>query len=418
MSEKTDGSGGVESTISAATVIDMLAPLSYRRERIDSYLHEIATAVSLLTGVQWAAVTMQLPDGREKLMASTLADYAAGGVYEYHGAVAGWVIEHGQPLRINDAIADPSFGSMPPGYRAYLGVPLHNGEGRTMGTICVFHPEPKRFSDEELNMTTQFAERAATAIDNFLLYQRQLDFNNQLEAEVEQRTRQLQETQQRLIASERLAAVGELASGIVHEIRNPLGTLSMALEYVDRQGLNDDASKRVGLALSEVGRLERLLTEILSYARPQKFSPEPCDLGQIARQVVEDAGRQADTRVSVRLDMAETLAPARGNVDKLHQVLLNLVVNAVQASDTGEEVLVTLREGADHHARVSVHNHGMPIRPEHIPRLGEPFFSTRVGGTGLGLAIVHRILEQHESTLQIESTADTGTTMWFDLPFG
>ena len=114
-----------------------------------------------------------------------------------------------------------------------------------------------------------FAERAATAIDNYHFYQQQCQFNHVLEAEVEKRTAELRATQAKLLEQERLAAIGEFAAIIVHKIRNPLSTMIMELKYFQKTILTDYyPQERLALALSEASRLERLLSEILLYAKP------------------------------------------------------------------------------------------------------------------------------------------------------
>lgn len=152
-------------------------------------------------------------------------------------------------------------------------MPLRVSQGAVIGTICSFSVEPRHYDAEVIAAVELFAERAATAIDNHRLYQQQQQFNQRLEAEVTKRTMELREAQAKLIERERLAAMGEFAAMIVHEIRNPLTTVQMGLNYFAKLNLSQPAQARLALATDEAARLTKLLTkllqEILAYAKPQ-----------------------------------------------------------------------------------------------------------------------------------------------------
>ncbi len=141
-------------------------------------------------------------------------------------------------------------------------------QGQVFGTVCSFHRQAREFTKEEIQIVELFAERAATAIDHYHLYQQQCQFNHILEIEVEKRTAELRAAQAKLLEQERLAAIGEFAAMIVHEIRNPLTTMIMGLKYFQKNILTQAAQERLSLALSESSRLENLLREILLYAKP------------------------------------------------------------------------------------------------------------------------------------------------------
>jgi signal transduction histidine kinase len=131
-----------------------------------------------------------------------------------------------------------------------------------------------------------FAERAATAIDNYQLYLQQQQFNATLEAEVAKRTEELRVAQKQLVERERLAAIGEFAAIIVHEIRNPLTTVMMGLNYFKRVDLFEPAYSRLSLALDEANRLERLLRQILLYAQPQQLQLTELNINEFIREIL------------------------------------------------------------------------------------------------------------------------------------
>ncbi|OLP15869.1 hypothetical protein BST81_23885 [Leptolyngbya sp. 'hensonii'] len=176
----------------------VLSALSYRAGELNHYLQEIAVSMSELTGVDWSVVTF-CQDGSERLLASSIdLGESIHQVYQLHGTLTGTVVQTGNCLVVEDATVCREYGKAPDGYRAYLGVPLRTPEGKIIGTICSFHQHPRQFTAEEVQLAEIFAERAATAIDNYQLYQQQQYINEQLQAEVRER----QEAEQSLRESE------------------------------------------------------------------------------------------------------------------------------------------------------------------------------------------------------------------------
>ncbi|WP_152532273.1 GAF domain-containing sensor histidine kinase [Leptolyngbya sp. Heron Island J] len=206
-----------------------------------------------------------------------------------------------------------------------------------------------------------------------------------------------------------LAEVGELASMIVHEVRNPLTTVKMALGALRQSALSERNALRLDLATSEAERLESLLNEILLYAKPQNLKTTAVNLTQLTMEVLDILRAQpvASDRTIIFNTTAEQIT-IQGDADKLKQVLINLVSNACEAIQPGDSVTCSL-ETTSEQVYLRVHNGGTPIPPEILPKLTKPFFTTKSTGTGLGLAIVKRIVEAHQGSFRIESTATTGT---------
>ena len=206
-----------------------------------------------------------------------------------------------------------------------------------------------------------------------------------------------------------LAEVGELASMIVHEVRNPLTTVMMGLGALRNSQLSKRDTLRLDLAASEAERLESLLNEILLYAKPQKLQTHQIDLTALTTEVLDTLRTQPS--MAERLIVLKNTAgaiPIQGDTDKLKQVLINLVSNACEAILPGDAVTCYLETGLNQ-VQLRIHNGGDPIPPEVLPQLTKPFFTTKSSGTGLGLAIVKRIVEAHQGSLTIESSAATGT---------
>jgi signal transduction histidine kinase len=392
--------------------LELLSGLSYRSGELDRYLQEIAVGVSQLIKVDWSVVTL-CHEGLETVLASSPDIGCIGKVYSLHGLLTGTVVALGRSLAVEDAIACTDYGQPPDGYHAYLGVPLLLPNGTAIGTICSFHRQPRHFSGGEVRIAELFAERAATAIDNYQLYQQQCQFNHRLEAEVERRTEQLRQAQVKLVEQERLAAIGEFASTIVHEIRNPLTTINLGLNYFKRTDLSEASQVRLALATSELDRLKHLLSEILLYAKPQVLQLTSVDVRELSAEILESIA-DAPERQQIKFATLDSPTAVLGDRDKLKQVCINLLRNACEASPPEESVRWQIDRTADLIC-LSWHNGGKPIDPEHLSKLTQPFFTTKPEGTGLGLAIVKRIIDAHGGELAIES-GETGTTVTVRLP--
>ncbi len=229
--------------------------------------------------------------------------------------------------------------------------------------------------------------------------------------------RDITERKQAESARARLAEIGELAAMIVHEVRNPLTTILMGLHSFASLELPERSQTRLAFALDESERLQRLLNEILLYARDQALDLTPIMLNQCLQGLVEGFKTQPMAMErhikGVGLDTPVTIA---GDLDKLKQVFINLLSNACEAVPAGETVTFSVDHSTPEKIAIKVHNGGDPIPPEVLPKLMQPFFTTKSSGNGLGLAITRRIVEAHQGTLHIESSAATGTLVTVSLP--
>ncbi|MHC4941188.1 MAG: ATP-binding protein [Planctomycetota bacterium] len=210
---------------------------------------------------------------------------------------------------------------------------------------------------------------------------------------------ELQEAFDRMAASvrenERLAAIGRLAGGIAHELRNPLTAIRMAVET------GGDEAKRI--ALSEIERLDRTLRELLEFVRPRELSRETIELAPLFDDVARLLGPQCE-HLGVALETAcEKGASVRADRDRLQQALLNLVLNGAQAQPEGGVVRLRGRAGV-----VEVEDEGGGVPEEVRESLFEPFVSTKAAGIGLGLAVVKRIADEHDAKIAVDSDS-TGT---------
>ena len=216
-------------------------------------------------------------------------------------------------------------------------------------------------------------------------------------------------------ATEALAELGELTSMIVHEIRNPLTTVLMGLEALQKIELPPRDNARLELASQEAQRLQSLLEEIRLYTKPQLVEKETIDLNQLAQDVLEIIYNQFLVQHDIQLTTPSEPVKVLGDYSKLKQAFINLITNACEAVETDEPI--TWKIGREKEkVKVQVHNYGSPIPPEILPKLTKPFFTTKSSGTGLGLPIVKRIVESHQGTFSIESYQVEGTTITLSFP--
>ena len=226
----------------------------------------------------------------------------------------------------------------------------------------------------------------------------------------------LVEMEEQLRKSERLGAIGQLAAGLAHEIRNPLASLSGAVELL---AADLPASDRHSQTLSQIvqretARLNRLVTDFLTYARPGPGRSEPVRLRALFEELAELVARDASLGVRVELAVPESLE-ALGNADQLRQVFWNLVRNAAESEPVDRVVRVRgMRENAT--VELEIEDRGCGMAPETLERIFEPFYTTKPKGTGLGLATVHRVVEAHGGRIGIDSELGRGTIVRVWLP--
>ncbi len=398
-------------------ILEALSSLSSRSGDLRAYLQEVAVGVSQLIRLDWSVVTL-CQDGEEEILASSVPLGVEDPRYSLHGSLTDTVIRTGRSLAVEDATSCRDYGQPPEGYQAYLGVPLRTAQGQVIGTICSFHRRTRRFTPEDLQIVELFAERAATAIDNYQLYQQQREFNEALE-------QALEEAKTRLIKRERLAAVGEFCAKIAHEIRNPLSTISLTLNAFARLSgeLSDLAQERLTLAQDEVERLERLLNELLIYSKLQVMQSDDLELLELNEELeqIYRCLQEEDPEVNLhRIHFCPASHPIKihGDRDRLRQVFLNLIRNASEAVDPSQPIQWWVELDQDHRqVQVKIHNGGEPIPPHILTRVTEVFFTTKSSGTGLGLAIVKQIVIAHGGSFDIQSAPEVGTTVSVSLPW-
>jgi two-component system sensor histidine kinase PilS (NtrC family) len=216
--------------------------------------------------------------------------------------------------------------------------------------------------------------------------------------------------------SEKMAAIGSLAAGIAHEIRNPLAGISGSVELLSQQFSSTDDQKLTKIILREIDRLNLLISEFLDFAKPEKPPTDPVDLSHILREVIEQAKLSSNVAVDIRADLG-TSAMVLGHGDKLKQAFLNIIINSLQAmSESAKKTLNVSTRLEKDGVIVTVKDTGCGMREETRKKMFEPFVTTKPKGTGLGLAITHKILEAHAAKIFVESEEGLGTEFVISFP--
>ena len=239
---------------------------------------------------------------------------------------------------------------------------------------------------------------------------------NERENSLYQKMMELETAREKLVAEEKLAAIGRFASGIAHEIRNPVAMIASSLAtaaYPTAESSERD--EMFAIAAREARRLENLTTDFLTYARPSVPQRAMTSLGDIARHIADVTRiRAAGKSVEVSCQTSEETY-AEVDSAQIEGALLNLSLNALEATPSGGRVeLRTRGNGAT--ASIEVENSGAAIPETHLPRVFEPFFTTKPGGTGLGLAIARGIAVAHHGDLRVSSNADGAVVFTLSLP--
>jgi len=228
---------------------------------------------------------------------------------------------------------------------------------------------------------------------------------------------QLQKSFEQLRRADRLSALGELSAGLAHEVRNPLGSIEGAMQILSRRDLAEDTRQEFAeMGSREVVRLKGLLTHFLEFARPQQPRVVASDVELLLQSVATLASEMAKmTQVEICIEALAPLPQVSVDPEQIRQVLLNLVINAVQAMPAAGKI--KLRAVHDEESvRIEVEDEGVGIPAEDLERIFDPFFTTRASGTGLGLSIAYQIVNQHGGHIAARRNPERGMTFAVTLP--
>jgi signal transduction histidine kinase len=400
-------------------------------------LDEVTTTVHIERA---AFFLKQEESGEFRLVAQRGLDDNVGLKLRKAHPVVGWLSSHENVLLSrHDVDVMPQFKALWDQERenlermgAELFIPLE-AKDELVGILAVGHKlsEVAYLQDDQLTLIT-LANQAAIAIENARLYdaaQRELaerkraeealkEYSERLEEMVEERTKELQDAQAKLIQSEKLAATGRLAASVAHEINNPLQGISNYLAVISWQVAKEDPLHE-DLEMVKLGfeRIAEIVRRLRAFYRPAEEKMEPTGINGVVERVLALLGHQLSLgQVEVKRELAEQELLVLGSAGQLEQVLVNLAVNAQEAMPRGGELTVRtiLREDM---VQLQVSDTGRGMDEEQMSRLFRPFYSGKEAkGLGLGLWISHNIVEGHGGHIEVESEVGQGSTFTISLP--
>jgi len=380
----------------ARGVVELLGGRSsavYRYEPVDGTLHVI--------GASGAGVSL-----------------APGAVLQPGEGVVGRAVTERRVAVTRDVLSEPdiTLGEtlrqriLASGYRAVVGIPLMVQE-RIVGALGMTAEQGRVFSREELGVLQAFADQAALALENARLY-----------AAAQDSLARLRDTQAQLVQAAKMSAMGQLVSGVAHELNNPLSVIIGYGQLLLHREVPAPLKRPLELIVSQGDRMAKIVRNLLYFARQRPPERAPVDLNQVIEQALAlRANQLLLSGIEVERDFHPTLPPVSGDAQQLQQVFLNLLLNAEQAiASTGHPGRIVFRTAPDDDGRgvrAQVIDDGPGIPPEVLPRVFEPFFTTKeVGaGTGLGLSVSYGIVSEHGGRLGVESEPGR-TAFTLELP--
>lgn len=385
-------------------------------------LDEIADALLEVTGGRSAGVALvDEADGSLRIRAGRGIDEEFMRVRFTTGLMK-HVADTGEALLVDDIIADPrnAYGDLDlqQGRRAMMAMPLRYRD-HVLGVVAVFHPRVGRFEAEDLRALGLFADYAASAVRNAQLYQRM----QQAYRELGVQTRKVQRQQAQLLHTDRLAEVGRLAGGAVHDLRNTLGGIigvaTSIREHLDT--MDDETVREMLAAIAEEGLgMRDALEAVRRYAKPSHHGTGLHKVGEMIEEAVRLLRFDplvADLPIEYQTPPDLLVCVDR---DRFKQVLVNMLRNSADALaglDDRVPLVQVLAEADGNHAVIRVNDNGCGIPPDELDRIWEPFYTTKgEAGTGLGLDNVKAIVEADGGTIEVESTPNVGTAFTIRLP--
>ncbi len=230
---------------------------------------------------------------------------------------------------------------------------------------------------------------------------------------------QVKELEAEMRENERLAAVGRMAAGVAHEVRNPLSSIKgLALLLKNKFSRQSSEFETTGLLIQEVERMNRTISELLSFSRPGSLEFQAVDIIELLNDVLQlVAADTSSENVDIILNCDEALPLVRADQDRLRQVIINILLNGVQAMEQGGKLEISVCSSSDGRSvELQFKDTGKGIAPEHVGHVFFPYYTTKKGGTGIGLAISQKIIADHGGTIRLESDVGKGTTVYVLLP--
>ena len=328
------------------------------------------------------------------------------------GGIFNWIVSYGTPLLIQDAQADFRLDAAQMrslGIRSLIAIPLWSSNTMMAILSVVNKKGGDVFDKQDLRLFTVFSNLAGAALQNAFLY-----------ADLKHKINELSSTQQQLVHSSKMAAIGELAANVAHEINNPLtSVLGYTSHLLKTLNVPEESRQKLRMMEQETLRVRKIIRNLLDFSRQRASRMQPGDLLRPLRETVSLLRGVADN-AAVRIieDYPESPVTVSMDHDEIKQVFINLLNNALHAMPTGGELRIKVDAGRDNERGVEVSDTGHGIPGEHLGKIFEPFFSTKGNGdgTGLGLSISYRIIQNHGGRIEVESEVGRGSLFRVVLP--
>ena len=329
------------------------------------------------------------------------------------------------------------------GFRSIMNIPLFS-KGQLMGGLLLRSFKPYAYTDKDVRLAERVSTQIAGAIANAQLFIERMraeealkkseeelrEFNEELRAtdeelraaneELQTANEELREAQEQLIRSEKLAAIGKLAGGVGHELRNPLGAIKNAVYYIKGKLINSELAKRepriiefLGIVDDEISSSNKIIDDLLNFSRVAKPAVSPTKIRKVMEDALSYLAVPENVEVINKLDA--NLPEVEVDANQIRQVFANIATNAIQAMPEGGKLTINARKG-DKFLEVAISDTGGGISGDVIGKIFDPLFTTRAKGIGLGLAVCKSIIERHGGAIEVESRAGKGTTFTVKLP--
>jgi PAS domain S-box-containing protein len=297
-----------------------------------------------------------------------------------------------------------------------LYAPLRLADGRIVGVVSIDDPlDGRRPTKESLAPLELFLHQAAVAIENAKLLQQLKEYSEHLEDKVEERTRELKEVQKQLLKSERLAAIGELAGMVGHDLRNPLTGITGATYYLKTKyesKMDDKGKEMLRIIGKDIDYSNKIINDLLEYSRDIKLDLTETDPKQIFIEALSFVQIPKDIQI---INKIQSRPRINVDIERMRRVFINIIKNAFDAMPNGGKLTITTKKVKDN-VVFDFSDTGVGMSKETINKLWTPLFTTKARGMGFGLPICKRILEAHGGKISVESKIGEGTTFKVTIP--
>jgi|GEM_PF-3477161 len=380
----------------------LLAKIAARAEDL---VRAETTAISLVVRADRMLKYMGVFGNMSKALKARELPIEAGGIYN-------WLASYGTPLLIPDAQADFRLDSdqmRSLGIKSVIAVPLWSSNTMTGLLTAINKKGGVSFDKHDLRLFTVFSSLAAAALQNASLY-----------SDLKEKMMELKATQEQLIHSTKMAAIGELSANVAHEINNPLtSVLGYTTHLLKTLPLPEAPRQILKMMEQETLRVRKIIRNLLDFARHKPSWKQPADIALPLRETVALVQGAADS-TSVAILEEYPPSPIMVNIDhnEMKQVFINIVNNALHAMPEGGKLRIRVDRMREKELVVKISDTGNGIAPEHLGKIFEPFYSTKNSGdgTGLGLSISYRIVRNHGGRIEVESKVNEGSTFSVILP--